>query len=76
MGGLGATAPGPLKVFRFQARVLADSSQHAWPEFFAVMEGEHKVGPCFSGKGAMRPRLALLIPTELLQSGENASGLA
>ena len=76
MGELGATAPGPLEVFRFQARELGDSSQHAWPKFFAVMEGEHKVGPCFSGKGAMRPGLALLIPAELQQSGEHPPGLA
>ena len=76
MEGLGVTVPGALQVFRFQARELGDSSQHAWPKFFAVMEGEHKVGPFFSGKGAMRPRLALLIPAKLQQRGEDAPGLA
>ena len=76
MEGLGVTVSRALQVLRFQARVLGDSSQHAWPKFFAVMEGEHKVGPCFSSKGAMRPRLALLIPAELQQSGEDAPSLA
>ena len=76
MEGLGITVPGALQVFRFQTSVLGDSSQHAWPKFFAVMESEYKVGPCFSGKGAMRPGLALLIPAELQQSGEDAPGLA
>ena len=76
MEGLGVTVPRALQVFRFQTRMFGDSSQHAWPKFFAVMEGEHKVGPCFSGKGAMRPGLALLIPAELQQSGEHPPGLA
>ena len=65
MEGLGVTVPAALQVFRFQTRVLGDTSQHAWPKFFAIMESEHKVGPCFSGKSAVRPCLALLIPAEL-----------
>ena len=76
MEGLGVTVPRALQVLRLQTRVLGDSSQNAWPKFFAVMESEHKVGPCFSGKGAMRPRLALLIPAELQQSSEDAPGFA
>ena len=74
--GLGVTVPGALQVLRFQTRVLRDSNQHAWPKFLAIVESEHKVGPSFSGKGAMRTRLALLIPAELQQSGEDAPSLA
>ena len=70
------TVPGALQVLRFQTRVLRDSNQHAWPKFLAIVESEHKVGPSFSGKGAMRTRLALLIPAELQQSGEDAPSLA
>ena len=76
MEGLGVTVSRALQILRFQARVLGDSSQHTRPKFFAVMESEYKVGPFFSGKGAMRPSLALLIPVELQQSGEHAPGLA
>ena len=76
MDGSGVTVSSALQVFRFQARVLGNSSQHPWAKFFAIVEGEHKVGPCFSGKCAMRSCLALLGLAKLQQGGENTPRLA
>ena len=51
-----------LQVFSLQTSMFGDSSQHAGPEFFAIMEGKHEIGPRFSRERAMRAALSLLIP--------------
>ncbi len=39
--GLGGTA---LQVTRGKTRMLRNTRKHFWPNFFAIMKGEHKIG--------------------------------
>jgi hypothetical protein len=42
-----------LQIFGLKSRVLADSRQHAWPDFFAIVESEHKIRPALAGERPM-----------------------
>ena len=75
MEGLGHTLATGLQIFRPQARVFGDSRQHAWTEFFTVMECENEVRPALARKRAMRAGLAFELPAKLEQSCENTFGL-
>ena len=64
-----------LQMLRLKAGVLCDTCQHAWPKFLAIVEGEHEVRPTFASQGAMRAGLALDLPAQFAECGEDALGL-
>jgi hypothetical protein len=51
-----------LQVPRRQAGVLGDPREHSRTYLFAVVKGEYKIGPAWSRKRFVRPRLALYGP--------------
>ena len=65
----------PSEVFGLKARVLGHTRKHAWTEFLAVMESEHKVGPAFPRKSAVRASLTLQMPTDPEKSRKDAPSL-
>jgi len=56
--------------------VFGDPRQHLRSDVVAIMEREHKIGPAFAGQRSMRPGLALELPPDAEQGGENTTCLS
>lgn len=72
---IGITRGHALQVLGLEAGVLGDAREHAWAKLFAIVEGEHEIGPTLARQSAMRTRLTLDPPSELEKRSEDALGL-
>lgn len=48
-----------LEIFGRKPGVLRDPRQHLRPDFFAVMEGEHEIGPVVAAQSSVRTGLPI-----------------
>lgn len=63
------------QVLRFQTGVFGNPREHSRPDFFAVVESEHKIGPALTRESLVETGLGLDLPSDPLRRGERSSGL-
>lgn len=61
---------GRLQIFGTKPGVLGNAGEHPWPNFFAIVKGEHRIRPFFPRKHFVRACLPLHHPSNSHQGGQ------
>jgi len=64
-----------LNIVRSEPGLLRDPGQHAWADFFGVVEGEDEIWPAFPCHGPVRSALPLDRPADPPEGSQNAGRL-